>query len=130
MGSSDSFSARLQLRQLTYMYLLYSYRCAKEGLSSSEPYFQYMSLPLYRRILRWCNFKFFPSSMVFAIRGNARHPLFSPYDTAGFTLCYDLYFCSHSSEHFVTTLSTCNFLHAPWLAKRLLDDYLCWTFTS
>ena len=81
------------------------------------------------------HFKFFPSSMVFTFRGKARLPLYSdstepPYDTAGFTLCYDLYFCSHSLEHFVTTLYTYNFLYAQWIAKRLLDDYLYWTFTS
>lgn len=117
MNSSDSFFARLQFHHLTYMYLLYSYRCAKEGLSSSDPCFQYMSLPIIPEDSLMVQFKFFPSSMVFAFRGKARLPLYSvsteqPYDTAGFTLCYNLYFCSHSFEHFVTTLYTYNFLYA------------------
>jgi hypothetical protein len=129
MNSSDSFFAKLQFHHLTYIYLLYSYRCAKEGLSSSEPYFQHMSLPLYRRILRWCITS--SSHLPWSSHSGAMLDILSyPYDTAGFTLCYNLYFCSHSLEHFITTLYTYNFLYAQWLAKRLLDDYLYWTFTS
>lgn len=58
MDSSDSFSARLTISPKAYMFLLYGFRLAEEGLSSSEPYYACMSLPLYRGILRQC----FPSS--------------------------------------------------------------------
>ena len=68
------------------------------GLSSSEPHFPYIPLPLYREILPCCFSSFFTRSMVFAYMHKAQllftlfRDLFN--DTAEFTLCYGLHVCS------------------------------------
>lgn len=99
MNSSDSFSAEITISPSAYMLSLYSYRCAKEGLSSSEPYYKYMSLPIHRRILQCCFqvLHIFHGLHPLTQGSTSSLPAFTVLfnDMAEFTLCYDLYSRSH-----------------------------------
>lgn len=89
----------------------------EEGIPSSVNYFPNMSFPLPREILRCCCSKFFTPSMVFAHNLKARlllsHQQVDAFDeTAGFTSCYNLLVCSHSSRELLChRASTLEFLH-------------------
>jgi len=74
IGNSDSLPAVHHFARLIGFLFTKKKFSAGEGLSSSELYFQYMSLPLYRRIPRCCS-KIYTSSMVFTLMPKARLPL-------------------------------------------------------
>ncbi len=107
-----------------------------QGLSSSEPHFSYIPLPLYREILPCC----FPVS--------SHVPWFSPiYTRLNFSLfSFETFFLTIRQNslyvtvcmivrtfyqgYFIHSLSTLHYCNAPSLTTRLTGDYRDRTYTG